>query len=72
MKNMVLQQLLRSEEGLLMLRVAEETKHELDGAQPMVSLQRLTRFSEGWRMSGQKLSIGGRSLSLCIPCPLPP
>jgi hypothetical protein len=34
MKNMVLQQLLRSEEGLLMLRVAEETKHELDGAQP--------------------------------------
>jgi hypothetical protein len=32
------QQLLRSEEGLVMLRAAEEPKHGLDGAQPMVSL----------------------------------
>jgi hypothetical protein len=53
-----------------MLCAVEKPKLRLDGTQVMVDLHRLTCFSEGRRMIGQKLSIGSRSLSLSVPSPI--
>jgi hypothetical protein len=53
-----------------MLRAAQEPKHGLDHTKLVIALQRLFCFSKDKRMSSHKISIGGRSLSWGVPCPI--
>jgi hypothetical protein len=58
----ITQQLLSCKQGFLILRTVEELKLRLNGAKPMVGLQRLTCFSKGWWLDGQKFHIGASYL----------
>jgi hypothetical protein len=58
--------LLGCEQSPLVLGVAEELELGLDGVKPIISLQRLTCFSEDRRVSSQELSIGALGLTSSI------
>jgi hypothetical protein len=47
---------------LLNLYTVEKLELGLNGAKPMVGLQWLTCFSEGWKLDGQKFHIGASCL----------
>jgi hypothetical protein len=47
---------------LLIFSTVEEVELGLNGADPMVSFQRLTCFSEGWQLCGQEFHVGASCL----------
>jgi hypothetical protein len=63
-------QQLRGEESLMHLRVVQEPKLGHDHLKPMISLERLSSLGEERRVSGREVTIGSRSWSGSIPCPL--
>jgi hypothetical protein len=63
-------QLLRGEEGLLHFGVAQEPKLGLHHLKPVIGLERLSCLSEEWWVSGREVTIGGRSGSGSISCPI--
>jgi hypothetical protein len=63
-------QLLCGEEGLLHLGAVQEPKLGLHHPKPVIGLKRLSCLGEeGW-VSGREVTIGGRSWSGSISCPI--
>jgi hypothetical protein len=65
-------QLLCSEECLLHLGAAQETKLGLHHSKPVIGLERLFCLGEERRVSGREVAIGCRSWSGSISCPIAP
>jgi hypothetical protein len=63
-------QVLRTKEGLLYLGIAQEPKLGLHHPKPVVSLKRLSCLGEEWQVSGREVTVGGRSWSGSISCPI--
>jgi hypothetical protein len=63
-------QLLHSEKSLLHLCAVQEPKHGLNHLKPVICLERLSCLSEERWVSGREVTIGGRSWSGDILCPI--
>jgi hypothetical protein len=63
-------QLLRDEEGLLHLGVAQEPKLGLHHPKLVVGLKRLSYLGEEWWMRSREVAVGGQSWSWSISCPI--
>jgi hypothetical protein len=63
-------QLLCGEESLLHLGAAREPKLGLHDPKPVVGLKRLSCLGEERQMRSHKVTVGGRSWSWSIPCPI--
>jgi hypothetical protein len=65
-------QLLCGEKGLLHLSAAQEPKLRLHHPKPVIDLERLSCLGEERRVSGREVTVGGRSWSGSISCPIAP
>jgi hypothetical protein len=62
---------MHGEESLLHLRAVQELKLRLDQPKPVIGLERLSCLGEERRVSGREVTVGSRSWSESIPCPMP-
>jgi hypothetical protein len=63
-------QLLCGDEGLLHFGAVQESKLGLHHPKPVIGLKRLSCLDEERRVSGHKVTVGGRSWSGSISCPI--